>query len=167
MKEIPLAGKYGHLVTLVDDEDFEKVKMFSWVFSGRGRTAYARRRFKLDGKHTGEYLHVVLTGWPMVDHVNGDGLDNRRSNLRPASSHENNWNSRKPKSFSGRPCSSAFKGVSRRSISSRPWRAFIKVNYKQVHLGMFADEDDAARAYDAAARLYFGEFAQLNFKEDQ
>lgn len=91
----------------------------------------------------------------VVDHINGDGLDNRRANLRIVSSQQNNQNRAKM-----RGTSSQYKGVSR---TRERWLAYLYVNYKQVRLGTFEDEADAARAYDAAARQQFGSCAALNF----
>lgn len=94
--------------------------------------------------------------WPagQIDHINGDQRDNRIANLRVASTAEN---SRNAKSQAG---SSQFKGV---SASGRRWVARIKSNRKNISLGSFATEVDAAKAYDAAAIVHFGEFARLNF----
>lgn len=162
MIKLPLAGKYARLSVLVDEADLELVSDFSWTYAQRGQTAYARRRWTEDGKHKGQYMHALLTGWSMADHINGNGLDNRRANLRPVQSLENNRNSRKPKSFRGRLPTSKYKGV---SMHQGRWRSCIKVSYRQVHLGMFAAEIDAALAYDEAARRYHGDFAALNFPE--
>ena len=166
---VVLGGKYSHLVTLVDDEDLDDVALHRWTYfqPGRTRTAYARRRFRVGDRQVGETLHTFLTGWSLVDHINGDGLDNRRANLRPATSSENSRNSRKPVTYHGRPCSSQFKGVCWMSYKeSGYWRAFIKVNYKQISLGIHKDEVLAAQAYDNAARHHFGEYAKLNFPEE-
>jgi AP2 domain/HNH endonuclease len=95
-----------------------------------------------------------------VDHINGNGLDNRRTNLRPATSAENARNRR-----SQRGSSSPYKGVSW-IRSRRNWRANLRVGDRLIHLGSYTDPADAARAYDAAALKYFGEFARLNFPED-
>lgn len=91
-----------------------------------------------------------------VDHINGDGLDNRRENLRVCSPMQNLWNSKKQTNTSG------FKGVTKRA-SDKAFIARIRVNYKLISLGSFADPIDAAKAYDAAARAHFGEFARTNF----
>ena len=97
-----------------------------------------------------------------VDHINHDKLDNRRGNLRLATHQQNKWNVPKQKHRDGRPTSSQYKGVSLFKRNGR-WTASIKVNDKSVRLGYFDTEEDAARAYDAAARQYFGEFAYCNF----
>lgn len=94
----------------------------------------------------------------VVDHINGNPLDNRRANLRVCTVQQNNWNrKRRP---GGR---SRFKGVTR---GTSGWIAFIAPNGSQKHLGTFATEEDAARAYDAAAAEAYGQFACLNFPND-
>lgn len=90
-----------------------------------------------------------------VDHIDGDGLNNRRSNLREADDVQQGANKR------NRKHSSRFKGVSWDQRKKR-WRASIRVAYKLKNLGRFAREEDAARAYDEAAITAFGRFARLN-----
>lgn len=104
----------------------------------------------------------MMTGsWPdnVVDHINGNPSDNRASNLRESSVCQNVRN-RRPKS--GRD----LKGVHWADHANK-WAAHICVDYKQKHLGYFDDPEDAARAYDAAAVKYHGEFARLNFPSQQ
>jgi hypothetical protein len=95
----------------------------------------------------------------MLTTVTATGLNNQRSNLRPATPTQNRYN---------QPCRkdscSGFKGV---GIRRKRWLAKIKVDGKTVHLGMFDDKESAARAYDAAARIHHGEFAYLNFPDQQ
>ncbi len=88
-----------------------------------------------------------------IDHRNGDTLDNRRKNLRVVTKNQNQQNRHH---VEGR---SRFKGVGWCQYS---WRAYIKVNQKFIHIGMFPTEEDAARAYDVVAREHFGEFACTN-----
>jgi hypothetical protein len=91
----------------------------------------------------------------VVDHINGDTLDNRRANLRVCTKSENNRNRRKL-----HPTTSRFKGVYK---NTKPWIALIECNGKQFVLGRFASEEEAALAYDKAAKEHFGSFARLNF----
>jgi len=96
----------------------------------------------------------------MIDHINGNGLDDRRANMRTCTNQQNMRNLRKRRSGS-----SIYKGVyydKRR----RTWYARICHNGKNIHLGTFATEIEAARAYDRAARRLFGEFARLNFPDE-
>lgn len=158
MKEIPLTQGY---VALVDDEDYAGASAFNWCVEIRdgGARYYARRRTRtwetcVAGQIT---LHQWLTGWPRTDHINGNGLDNRRANLRPVTNTQNSANRRR-----GRNNTSGFKGVSwRKDIQC--WTAYIRGNGQASHLGMFDNAEAAARAYDAAALTLWGEYASLNF----
>jgi len=98
----------------------------------------------------------------MVDHINHNGLDNRKANLRPATRSENMWNRRK----ADRKSRSRYKGLSLHNRKKR-WSVRIKVNGRSKFLGFFEDEVEAARAYDNAARKFHGEFAVLNFPQKQ
>jgi hypothetical protein len=153
--EIPLTqGK----VAIVDDEDAHLAR-FKWC-AHRGRnTWYARR--KVGQIHV--LLHREILGVTdpamKVDHADGNGLDCRRLNLRTASHAENSRNSCRPKTNT-----SGFRGV--RWKKERGWNARIRAGGKQQHLGHFATAEDAARAYDAAARRQHGAFAAVNFPLD-
>jgi len=140
------------LVALVDERDFKMFGRVRWYAVRRKHYVYVRSRLGL--------LHRVIMNAPAgldVDHVNGNGLDNRRSNLRLATRQQNLHNSRKP--TSGK--SSTFKGVSW-DESKRRWRARLRTGGRQVFLGLFDRERDAARAYNRAAREAFGAFALVN-----
>jgi hypothetical protein len=101
-------------------------------------------------------MHTLLMpGAAQIDHRDGDGLNNRRENLRPATRTQNNANQRK---YRG---TSRYKGVSW-DVSSRRWRARIHCDHRETSLGQFTSEADAARAYNAAALEHFGEYARLN-----
>ncbi|MHC4207804.1 MAG: HNH endonuclease, partial [Planctomycetota bacterium] len=92
----------------------------------------------------------------IVDHINGNGLDNRRANLRLATVAQNAWNSKKRNPRSG------YKGVWF-AADKGLWRAAIVCHGRRIHIGYFTDKIAAARAYDAAARKYYKEFARPNF----
>lgn len=146
---------YSGLVALVDEADAEAVLPYSWLAVRNHRTTYVVRRFREGGRQRAQYLHSLITGWPLVDHRNGDGLNNLRINLRPATATQNARNARKR-------CDglSRYKGVGPHKAL---WRARIKVDGKTIGLGYYRDEREAALAYDAAARQLFGAFARLNF----
>ena len=153
MKEIPLSRG---LVAMVDDEDFELVASYGkWYAHRDDTTFYARKNFNRGGVWSSVRMHGVITGLSYVDHINGNGLDNRRSNLRAATDSQNAMN-RGMRSDN----TSGFKGVTQKRSK---WHASLQVNGKRRHLGDFATRIEAARAYDAAALIYFGEFARPNF----
>ena len=98
----------------------------------------------------------------LVDHINHNGLDNRKANLRFATYSQNAWNRKKP-TDSG---SSKYKGV-RWVKDSKKWRAVICNNNRRTHLGFFNDEKEAAAAYDTAAKKHRGEYAFLNLSKSK
>jgi len=152
MKEIILSqGK----VALVDDEDFDRVSVHKWFVNRIGNTNYVSRNLSRGKTQT---LHRFLCpGIRLVDHKDGNGLNNQKFNLRPANRSQNGANSVKQ---SGR--SSKFKGVTWDKRCGL-WQAGIMVSYKRLHLGRYESEEDAAHVYDYAAKIYFGEFARPNF----
>lgn len=165
MKEIKLTqGK----VALVDDEDYEYLNQWKWHYEYRkGRnpeSGYAvRNMFVSKGKFVKVRMHRVIMNAPtgvQVDHINHNGLDNRRSNLRLCSSAENQYGKR------AIPHSSRFKGVTWNKRDKK-WQALIMKNGKTTSLGYFTSEYEAAKAYDKAAALIFGEFAKLNFETEK
>ncbi len=147
-------------VAVVDDEDYERLSVFKWYFEERpGRkTGYAGRGQRIGTKVVQYRMHREILDVPkglQVDHRNGDGLDNRRQNLRLATHGQNVSNS------PGRPerRASRFKGV----FPSGPnWRVQIVAQGKRYRLGSFCNADLAAAVYDHAALALHGEFAYLN-----
>jgi hypothetical protein len=132
------------------------VSPYRWCLQPSARTSYAITKQPGGGTLR---MHVLISGWADVDHANGNGLDNQRHNLRPASRSQQGGNRRKQQRTSSR-----YKGVYW-CKERRHWRAYIRVAGQMRWLGRFADEGDAARAYDAAALAAWGEFARLNFPE--
>lgn len=163
MKLLPLTRG---LFSKVDDSDFEDLSQFKWQIAGNieARTFYAQRNVFKDGKWKKEKLHRRIMNCPKgltVDHINGDGLDNQRSNLRICTESENLKNRKHQKNR----CSSKFIGVSRmRNKKSIKWSAKIWTDGRTMWLGCFDIEVDAAKKYDAEAFRLRGEFAKLNFQ---
>ena len=166
MKRIPLTqGKY----TLVDDEDFELLSQWSWCFQPSGNTGYAIRCTKEHKKNITIRMHRQILRLKkgdgiQIDHVNHNGLDNRKGNLRKCRQAQNSQN----QVMHTKGKTSKYKGVwlSRTIHKGKVycyWYCGIRVNYKLIHLGSFRDELTAAKVYDKAAIKYFGEFACLNF----
>lgn len=149
------------LFALIDSEDTELVSGFCWsAFKPSKNTYYAGRNQKTNGTQERVYMHRVImraSGVQSVDHINGNGLDCRKSNMRLCSKPQNGWNALKRSGKS----SSKFKGVSWRP-ETRKWVARIAPNRTTIRLGCFEDEIAAAKAYNEAAKRYFGEFAKLN-----
>lgn len=138
---------------LVDKTDLQALSKHLWRFNAARRNVAGT----VQGKTV--LLHRFLLNAPdglLVDHINGDPLDNRRSNLRLATDEQNAWNSRKKRG------TSRFKGVSLVRPTGR-WSSMIRVDGATRFLGNYLTEEDAARAYDAVARERFGEFACVNF----
>ena len=158
MKQVPLTQGY---VALVDDADYGAVMAAGpWHASKAPHTVYVRRNVsRPDGSRTALLLHTFLTGWSRVDHVNLDGLDNTRANLRLATSSQNLANMR-PHADN----TSGFKGVGW-SKQKRRWYAQIQVNGLRRHLGYYDNVKDAARAYDLAALASWAEFARPNLSQ--
>jgi len=139
----------GNYTILIDIEDIEKLKIFTWSVNS-GKTIEAHTRMDSDIIA----MHRFLMGFPscIVDHKNRNTLDNRRSNLRLATHAQNMQNQ---VTSTG---TSQYKGVTK---SGHKWRAQIQRKY----LGEFTLEIEAALAYDSMARILYGEFARLNFEE--
>lgn len=166
-REVPLYGKKASgRVALVDEADYELVMQYRWRLWENvrlcGSTAgpYALTTAPAEcagGKRREIRMHKLITGWEQTDHRNHDGLDNQRHNLRDATGAQNNRN-RRPEAGTASP----YKGVCWHGQAGK-WFAKIWVQDRSVCLGFYVDPEDAARAYDAAAREHFGEFAWFNF----
>ena len=145
------------LHAILDETDRDLVERFEWWAHENGCGSVYARTVIYDGRwRRNVFMHRLLLGEPRtrIDHRNGDGLDNRRHNLRLATASQNAANMR-PKGGS-----SQFKGVKRTRSGS--WAARITIDYRQLHIGTFGDELVAAAAYDIYAAALFGEFARPN-----
>lgn len=157
-REIPLTqGK----AAIVDDADYDWLMQRPWHFAG----GYAHHTAPRSAGNRNVAMHRLIMGATPeqeVDHRNGDGLDNRRDNVRVCTRAGNTKNLAKRAGTRSR-----YKGVSaKRDARHKLWRADIRADRQAYHLGSFASEDEAARAYDQAARRLHGEFARLNFPEE-
>jgi hypothetical protein len=157
-REIVLRGVNAKgRVALVDDADYDLVIQHPWCVKESAKAhsgPYAQTSIYVPQKRTVQ-MHKLITGWPRTDHINHDGLDNRRENLRPATPGQNCANSRKRAQ-----ASSIYKGV---SLSSGGKYLAAACKGKIMPLGSFDNELHAAMAYDIVAAKLFGEFAHPNF----
>ena len=156
LAEIPLSqGK----IAIVDDEDFDFLNKWKWSCDAMGYAVKSAALSSGNGKRCILLMHRLILlphKGQMIDHINRNPLDNRRSNLRLCDKRTNSYN-RGPtvKNLSG------LKGVYW-DAKYKKWRAQIKINGKQTYLGGFTSDTEAARAYNEAALKHFGEFAWLN-----
>lgn len=160
MREIELSknGKHkGKYIALVDDEDYDYLIKWNWHVRMDKNNLYAVKYIQIDGKNRDIPMHRIIMKNPLgmeVDHIDHDGLNNQKSNLRNCTSSQNNMN-RSPRG------KSKYLGV---SYCGGSITAYITINKKNKCLGCFKNEEDAAKAYDEAAKLIHNEFANLNFK---
>src|SRR6185503_9159800 len=157
MREIELTR---NKVALVDDADYESLSRHKWyahIANKSGSTWYALRMDYSLGRGKGRqiWMHRQILGLAdrsmITDHIDGNGLNNQRSNIRACTYLDNNHN----RSKKGSGWKSVYKGVTNHAATGK-WRARISVNNKSIYLGLFAEEYDAATAYNLAAHEYFG-----------
>ncbi len=147
--------------TILEQEDYYRLRHFKWVLYGGGHNWYAAR-LKIAGPYKTRTIsmHREIMHAPkgiLVDHRNCESLDNRRSNLRFATKRQNILNRRKRKNLTSKYHNVHF------DKTENVWDCRITYKGKQVRIGRFKNEIEAARAYDEAAKKYYGEFARLNF----
>ena len=150
---------------IVDPEDYPRLAKRKWYAAKGHNTFYAvsGKWSKIQKRRVEIRMHRFIINPPphlCVDHINHNGLDNRKANLRLAT-HAQSMRNRKK---FARSATSKYKGISW-DASTKKWAASIQAYNRKRHLGCFNNEIDAAKAYDKAARKYHGEFAALNFKE--
>ena len=146
------------LFALVDPEDYEELSRYKWSVMRSDGTFYAIRRGP-DGK--GILMHRVIMKTPpgmVVDHIYGDGLDNRKRHMRNGTKAQNSYNHRPP-------CGgTSFKGVKYVALTGK-YKATVGYKRKPIRVGEFDDPVEAAKARDRVARELHGEFAYLNFPD--
>jgi hypothetical protein len=150
LKEIRL---YDGSITVVDDDDFEKYGEYKFYSNGKGHVYR-------NGENGTMYLHREIMNAPdgmIVDHINGDKLDNRKSNLRLATPRQNQFNKRK----TTKETSSLYKGVCWIK-KTNAWLSSIRIDGVRTNLGYYETEEAAAIAYNEKAKQYHGDFALLN-----
>ena len=159
--EIPLSS--GD-TTIIDAEDAPLVAPYQWRIHYNRTIPYVTTSPRVNGKRIWLQMHRMVMGakqGQIVDHIDRDTFNNRKSNLRIVTPQQNALNKGLYASNT-----SGFKGVTRASSGGK-WRASIRKDYRKYHLGHFVEKEDAARAYDAAAREMYGEYASLNFPDDE
>jgi hypothetical protein len=160
MKEIPLTQ---NKVAIVDDEDYERLSRYKWYANSNAcGNCYARRNIYIGEKRTALKMHreILRMGHRdgfLVDHINRNGLDNRKENIRVTTKNINGHNCKLYKNNFSR-----FRGVSWYKPNKK-WGASIRVLGKKIFCGLYLNPQEAAAAYDVAAVKYYGDAAILNF----
>lgn len=167
MNKLHLSGQDKDKYVLLNNKDYEYYKKWSWFLSNSGYAKRAKPTFYRQTatkpwyrKYRTIYMHREILQ-PLsnqeVDHINGDKLDNRRSNLRPATRMDNSHNTQSPGGIS------KYKGTYfDNRMGRKKWHASITVKGKHMSLKYYLTEKEAAKAYNEAAMKYHGEFARLN-----
>jgi len=152
MREIQLTqGK----VALVDDEDFEELNKHKWYAHMGRNTFYARTRVK-EKQFLMHRLICCVDKIIQIDHIDGNGLNNQKANLRQCNNTQNHQNMKRPSRNT-----SGYKGVSYNSVAKK-YEAYINTNGKKHFIGLFNNPLSAAAAYNAASLKYHGSFSKRN-----
>lgn len=143
-------------VALVDDEDFDWLSGFNWHVL----ISQAKKQYAVTGHNTNSMARIIMRcpKGMVVDHIDGDSLNNQKYNLRICTPEQNSLN-RKPR----KSRISKYKGIQKVNDT---WRVRIQFGNERLHIGYFKSDLEAAKAYDDAARRYYGEFAYLNFPNE-
>lgn len=183
-KELIIESKtHGRFVILYDSVDEEKVNKHTWhiVKAHNGQFyvnthvphpdgGYEKNRPGTKRKTLLQFHRYILNApkGKVVDHINGNPLDNRKKNLRLVTHRQNSQNQAKARTWRGKSTTSQYRGVTKRDENryrSKPWMARVTVNGKGKHIGYYATEEEAAKAWDEHALKTWGEYARLNFPE--
>ena len=166
--ELIYIGKSGEYAALIDDEDFELVSQYNWTIKldTKARTIYALRRIRQSPeKYSGydlQYMHTLITGFAECDHIDADGLNNQKSNLRDVSHAQNIQRQQtQTRSVSGYRGVSYFPNCGKWE-RKKPWRARVKIDGNDRTIGYFRTPEEAAVAWNKVAYAAWGEFARLN-----
>lgn len=148
-------------ICIIDKSDYDKIKHFKWIIHRKkNRTNYAFTYVRDElGNRNRLFMHHLIAGRKdglFIDHIDGNGLNNQRSNLRFCTNQQNLFN-RKPMSKTG------YKGVTKRK--SGKFAVFISASGNKMYIGQYETAEIAARNYDIVAAKLHGEFAYLNFRE--
>lgn len=175
MKKIEVfSKKHGIKQILVDDDDYGYLTKFKWHIYKSKNTFYARRNTdKVNGKSDLQGMHRQILGLVnseiIVDHIDHNGLNNQRSNLRNCNNAQNQWNRSKCKKSPSKYMGVALRKRIINGREFRAWRASLTFNKKHIHIKEYPCTPEgellAAKAYDIAAKKYYGGFANLNFKD--
>jgi hypothetical protein len=161
MKKIPLTqGKFA----LVDDEDYQRMRSIKWSAVKARNTYYAVSCYRIRDKIFTQRMHRLVTEVPKgmnIDHIDRNGLNNQKSNLRTCNPPKNLWN-RTKSLYKGKRPTSKYKGL---TWTNGAWVVNISANNVKHYLGRYYREASAAREYDKLAKLLHGEFACLNFPD--
>lgn len=160
MKQIQLTKG---LFAIIDDEDFELISKYKWIAVKGRNTFYTQAKITVSGKRITLNMHRLITGaikGEFVDHIDGNGLNNIKKNIRRCNRSQNGANQK------GRGVSN-YRGVSfrnriRNNKQYSHWIASIQINGKLKHIGEFKSEKEAALAYNEKAKEVHGEFAFIN-----
>lgn len=161
-RKVQLLGEgVDGIVSLIDDEDYAQVSHWKWYWDNPNN--YAMKTTGGYPHHLHRYIMSMYfdVSGKVIDHINRNGLDNRKENLRLCTYSQNGMNTEKREWWKS---SSRYKGVSR--LPDGKWQSQIACNKIKIPLGIYTDEMDAARAYDFAAVEHFGEFPSLNFPNE-
>lgn len=155
-------GKYA----IVDAEDYERLNAYKWhcTHYGYAKRAVSNKSGK-GGRQGAVYMHRVVCPAPegmIVDHINRNSLDNRRANLRAATQKQNVWN----RKFVRKGGKTRYNGI-RWDHNKGKWQVRLTINGRRASFGYYADETEAAKAYDRVAKEYRGEYASLNFPKEE